>query len=314
MSDTTTTAPVPATRTPSAGTGPPRPRRRGSGVWPLVFAGPLVTGVVVFYFWPILQNAGFSFTDFGVFGGATFAGLDNYARLLADPLLYRSLLNTLLYTALSLLAIPLAVYLASLLNRPGLRFAALYRVLFLMPYVAMPTAIGVVWRAILGGDFGILNGALRVVGIDGPYWLSDPSVVIVAVAIVGVWSILGFAMIVVSAALRTIPVEIYEAAELDGASRWRQLVSITVPQIVPTIAFLGVIVVITGFQLFDLLFVLVGPDSPVILPNMSLVFFFYQSGFVYDDRGYAAAIAMLIFVVIGVLTYLQLALQRRWNR
>lgn len=290
-----------------------RSRLRRDGPWPLVFAGPLVAGATVFYFWPIVQTFGFSFTDFGVFGGATFAGLENYTRLLTDPLLYRSLFNTLWFTAMSLLGIPVAVYLASLLNRPGLRFAGLYRVLYVLPYIAMPTAVAVIWRAIFGGDSGILNHALAAVGIDGPYWLSDPSVVLIAVAMVGVWSSLGFAMIVVSAALRTLPADCYEAAELDGASRWRQFVSITVPLLAPTIGFLVVITIITGFQLFDLLFALLGPKSPVLPSTMSLVYFFYQQGFVNNEPGYAAAIAMVIFLVIGALTFLQLRIQRRWT-
>lgn len=288
-----------------------RPLRR-DGLWPLVFAGPLVLGITVFYFWPIVQTFGFSFTDFGSFGGSTFAGWDNYVRLVTDPLLYRSLFNTLLFTALSLLGVPIAVYLANLLNRPGLRFAGLYRVLYVLPYIVMPTAIAVIWRAIFGGDNGILNHGLGLLGIDGPYWLSDPGVALYGVAIVAVWSSIGFGMIVISAALKTIPAECYEAAELDGASRWRQFVSITVPLIVPTIGFLSVITIITSFQLFDLLFALLGPTNPALPANMSLVYFFYQQGFVDNERGYAAAIAMVIFLVIGLLTFAQLRLQRRW--
>jgi len=288
-----------------------RPLRR-DGAWPLLFAGPLVAGIAVFYLWPVVQTAWFSLTTSEVFGGATFSGLDNYRQLFTDPLLYRSLANTLVYTGVVLLGIPIAVYLASLLNLPGLRFASFYRVLYFLPYVAMPTAVAMVWRVIYNGDFGLLNYVLGLVGIDGPYWISTPGAAILAVSVVGLWSSLGFSMIVVAAGLKNIPPEYYEAAELDGASRFRQFRSITVPLLSPSIFFLLVVTVIASFQLFDLLYAILGNANPALTQSMSLVYFFYQAGFVSNDKGYAAAIAMVIFAIIGVTTAVQFRLQRRW--
>ncbi len=266
----------------------------------------------MFYLWPIAQTAWYSLTESGVFGGSTFAGIANYVELFADPVLYRSLLNTLLYTGIVVLGIPIAVVLASLLNQPGLRFASLYRVLYFLPYVAMPTAVAMVWRIIYNGDFGILNYGLRLVGIDGPYWISTPGAAIVAVAVVGLWSSLGFSLIVLAAGLKSIPPELYEAAQLDGASRWRQFRSITVPLLSPSIFFLLIVTVIASFQLFDLLYAILGTANPALPRSMSLVYFFYREGFVNNDKGYAAAIAMVIFLIIGLVTFLQFRLQRRW--
>ncbi|WP_150307548.1 carbohydrate ABC transporter permease [Planctomonas psychrotolerans] len=287
-------------------------RIAGDGIWPWLFIAPLVTGISVFYFWPVLQTAFYSLTDWGVFGGWTFAGVDNYVALFADPSLYLSIGNTLLYTAIVLLGIPIAVYLASLLNLPGLRFASLYRVLFFLPYVAMPTAVAMVWRVIYNGDFGLLNHALALVGIDGPYWISTPGAATVAVAIVGLWSSLGFSLIVLAAGLKNIPPEMYEAAELDGASRWRQFRSITVPLLTPSIFFVTIVTVISSFQVFDLLYAILGSSNPVLPKSMSLVYFFYREGFVTNDKGYAAAIAMVIFLIIGIVTAVQFRLQKRW--
>lgn len=295
--------------------GPGRGRRkplRRDGVWPWLFVAPLVAGITAFYLWPIVQTAWYSLTEWGVFGGSTFTGLENYRTLLTDPTLYRSLGNTLLYTAIVLLGIPIAVYLASLLNLPGLRFASVYRVLYFLPYVAMPTAVAMVWRIIYNGDFGILNYVLGLVGIDGPYWISTPGAAIVAVAVVGLWSSLGFSMIVLAAGLKNIPPELYEAAQLDGATRWRQFRSITVPLLAPSIFFLLVVTVIASFQLFDLLYAILGTANPALPKSMSLVYFFYQEGFVNNDKGYSAAIAMVIFVIIGLATLGQFRLQRRW--
>jgi multiple sugar transport system permease protein len=301
----------------SASPAAPKRRRGGAaarndGFWPWLFVFPLLFGVGLFYIWPILQTAFYSFTTSGVFGGFTWSGIANYQQLLADPLLWQSLGNTLIYTGIVLLGIPIAVWLASLINTPGLRFAAFYRVLFFLPYVAMPTAIALVWRIIFNGDFGILNHFLSIFGIKGPFWISTPGFALVAVSIVGLWSSLGFSMIILSAGLKNIPPELYEAAELDGASRTRQFRSVTVPLLTPSIFFVLVITIISSFQLFDLLYALLGPRNPILPQTMSLVFYFYSQGFVSNDKGYAAAIAIFIFVLIGLVTIWQFRLQRRW--
>jgi len=306
---TTRIRPVPA-KAPRLNRGGAAARR--DGFWPWLFVLPLLGGIGLFYLWPIIQTAYFSFTEWGVFGGNTWSGLDNYVRLFADPQLYSALGNTLLYTAVVLLGIPIAVYLASLLNTPGLRFASFYRVLFFLPYVAMPTAVAMVWRIIFNGDFGILNYVLSLVGIDGPYWTSTPGFAMLAVAIVGLWSSLGFSMIILAAGLKNIPPELYEAAELDGATPWRRFVSVTVPLLTPSIFFVLIITTISSFQLFDLLYALLGSSNPVLPKSMSLVYFFYSQGFVSNDKGYAAAIAMVIFLIIGVVTLLQFRFQKRW--
>lgn len=305
---------VPAARSGGGDARPRRPRTSRDGVWALLFIGPLLSGVAMFYLWPIVQTAGFSFTSFGVFGGISFAGLENYARLFAEPDFYLSLGNTLVYTAIVLLGVPIAVILASLLNLPGLRLAAMYRVLFFLPYVAMPTAIAFVWRIIFNGDFGLVNHALSLIGIRGPYWVSTPGFAIVAVAVVGLWSSLGFAMIVLAAGLKTIPPELYEAAALDGADAGRQFRSITVPLLTPSIFFVTIVTVISSFQLFDLLYAILGTTATnsTLPQSMSLVYYFYQAGFVDNEKGYAAAVAMVIFAIIGVVTFLQFRVQRRW--
>jgi len=162
-------------------------RRSPDGRWPWLFVLPTFFGVLVFYFWPLLKTVYDSFTDTGPFGGSTWVGTANYSELIADTEVYRAIVNTVVYTAIVLLGIPLAVLFASLLNRPGLRFAMVYRTLFFLPYVAMPTAISLVWRIIYNGEYGILNQALGVLGIDGPRWISTEWFALVAVALLGLW-------------------------------------------------------------------------------------------------------------------------------
>lgn len=299
---------APATR-PAA----PRKRRtdRKEWLWAALFVAPLLFGVLVFYIWPIIRNAYFSFTTWGVFGGATWSGLANYQAMLADPSFWRSILNTLIYIGFLLIGIPLAVIFASLINRPGLRFAALYRTAFFLPYVAMPAAVSMVWRIIFNGDFGVINYALSLIGIKGPNWLSTEWVALIAVGLVGMWISLGFNLIVLSAGMKGIPPEMYEASSLDGASRLRQFFSITVPLLSPSIFFVSVMTVITGFQLFDLLYALMGTQNPALNQTQSMVYLFFahqQTG----DNGYAAAVGMAILVLVGVFTIIQFRMQKKW--
>lgn len=318
MTSTTTARPA---ATSAAGRGPradkPASRRRrggplSSGWWPLLFIGPFFAGVVVFNLFPILQTAYFSFTEWGPFGGATFTGFDNWIKLFSDPELAAAFLNTGIYIGIILLAVPLAVWIAALLSRPGLRGTMTYRTMFFVPYLAMPVAVALVWRLMFNGDFGIINAALGAVGIDGPRWLTTPGLAIVAVSIVGAWMALGFNIIILSAGLRAIPPELYEAAALDGASQRTQFWRITVPLLTPSIFFVTVMNVIGGFQLFDLLYAILGAQNPVIEQTKSIVFLFYTASFVDNDRGYGAVIALVILVVVALVTLLQFKLQRRW--
>ncbi|SIN92790.1 carbohydrate ABC transporter permease [Agromyces cerinus] len=300
---------------PAAASAPPagRGRRRGRSDlgWALVFVLPLFAGIALFYLWPIVRNLWFSFTEWGPFGDSEWVGLDNYIELAGDATMGRAILNTLGYTAMLLCGVPLAIYFASLLNRPGLRFANLFRTAFFLPYVAMPAAISMVWRIIYNGDFGILNYALSLIGIDGPSWLSTEGVALVAVALVGIWISLGFNLIILSAGMKGIPVELYEAASLDGATRWKQFTTITVPLLTPSIFFVSVMTVIAGFQVFDLLYALMGTQNPAIDKTQSVVYYFFTN-IKTGDNGYAAAIGVVILLLVGIFTLLQFRLQKKW--
>jgi multiple sugar transport system permease protein len=287
-----------------------QPRYTGLG-WAAIFVSPLILGVALFYWWPIVRNAWFSFTEWGPFGDSRWVGFDNYATLLGDPMMGRAIVNTLSYTGILLCGIPLALYIASLLNRPGLRLAGLFRTAFFLPYVAMPAAIAMVWRIIFNGDFGILNYGLSLLGITGPNWLSTEGFALLAVALVGVWISVGFNLIILSAGMKGIPQELYEAASLDGASQWRQFTSVTVPLLTPSIFFVSVMTVINGFQVFDLLYALMGTTNPAIDKTQSVVYYFFTNVKT-GNNGYAAAIGVVILLLVAVFTVLQFRLQKKW--
>ncbi|MFE3738866.1 carbohydrate ABC transporter permease [Streptomyces sp. NPDC059134] len=309
--------PSPARRPDSPGRRRARRDRTVEALWGYAFIAPAGLGLAVFYLWPVVQTGYFSFTKWGAFGGHTWYGLGNYQRLLTDPEFGQALLNTVLYTVLGLVAIPLAVVFAALLNREGLRGTGIYRTLFFLPVVTMPVAIAMVWRWLYNGDYGLINHVLSLVGIDGPNWVADPDTALFALVVVGAWSSLGYNLIIFLAGMQAIPKEYYDAAAIDGAGPVRQFFRITVPLISPTAFFVSVISVIGSLQLFDLVYVLVGSGqtaraNPAFPRLETVVQLFYDRAFVTNDRGYAAAIVMALLLLIIALTALQFRLQKRW--
>ena len=292
-------------------------RRRGrgpatSGWWALFFLAPMGLGLGVFYIWPVIQTLYYSFTSWGPFGGHTFTGLANYRALLHDPALGSAFVNTLWYCLLGLLGIPVSLILAQVLGRRGRRGVSVYRTLMFLPVITMPAAVAIVWRWLYNGDYGLIDELLRKVGIKGPYWISDPHTVLVAVAIVGIWSTVGYNMVVLMAGIQGIPRTYYEAAELDGAGPVRQFFSVTLPLLTPSIFFVTVYSVIGSLQTFDLVYVLIGPQNPALPRAQSVIYLFYQDSFIDNNRGYGAAMAFALMLVIIAVTGLQFRLQKRW--
>lgn len=290
-------------------------RRRSPGAspwWALVFIGPTALGITVFYLWPTVRTLIISFTKSGPFGGSEWVGIENYARLFQDPELIGALRNTAIYTVIALIGIPIAVGIAALLNTTGLKGRSAYRTLYFIPVVTMPAAIALVWRMIYNGDYGVLNAAVGAVGIDGRSWLTDPSTALVAIAVVGIWAGLGTNIVIFLAGLQGIPDTIMEAADLDGAGPVRKFFSITIPLLSPSIFFVSVISVIGALQVFDLIYMMLGRSNPAMPNTRTVVYLFYEAGFLDNDRGYAAAVAFLLLVIILLLTVVQFRLQKKW--
>lgn len=272
----------------------------------------MVLGLGLFYLWPVVRTAYFSFTKWGAFGGSTWIGLGNYRSLFHDHEVLQALRNTAIYTLIVLLAVPIAMVVAAMLNQRGLRGVSVYRVFYFLPVVTIPAAVAIVWRLLYNGDYGIINYLLSLVGIKGPYWLSSPTFALVAISIVGIWMVLGQQIIIFLAGLQAIPQELHEAAAIDGAGPARRFMSVTVPLLTPSIFFVTVLSVIGTFQMFDLMYVMIDPNNPAIAQTRTIVYLFYERGFIDNDRGYAAAIAFLLFGIIMLLTLVQFRLQKRW--
>ncbi|WP_431277965.1 carbohydrate ABC transporter permease [Leifsonia poae] len=296
------------------GTPPPAAVRRRQRIdwWAYAMIAPALIGLAALYLWPFVSTFVKSFMNVPVFGAGKFNGIDNYTKLLSDEDFWRALGNSALYTVLVLIGIPIAIVLAALIEQVA-KGRTLYRVLLFLPVVTLPVAVGMVWRFILNGDFGVLNYLLSLVGIPGEYWVADARFTIYAFAVVGIWMGLGINLIILGAGLQSIPVDLYEASSLDGAGRVRQFFSITLPLLSPSVFFVTVLTTISALQMFDLVFVMLGSINNTALDgSKTIVYLFYEAAFVQFKQGYGAAIAIVLLIIIMIATAVQFRLQKRW--
>lgn len=200
---------------------------------------------------------------------------------------------------------------AVLLNQK-IKGKSIYRVIYFLPMVAAPAAVAMVWKWLFNSEFGLINYLLSLIGIQGPQWVSDPNFALIAIAIVGIWSAVGYNMILLLAGLQEIPKDYYEAANVDGAGPIRTFFKITLPLLSPTMFFVVVTSVIGSLQVFDTIFMMIDKTNVAIEGTQSLVYLFYKYSFVVNDQGYGSAIVMLLLAIIMVITFIQLKVQKKW--
>ncbi|RIQ20283.1 carbohydrate ABC transporter permease [Jiangella rhizosphaerae] len=290
-----------------------RPNRYPDNAWAAILLAVPFGGLVIFYLWPLLRTVLLSFSEGTAFTGYTITGLGNWQRLFENgDDVWRALVNTLVYAAIVLLGVPIAMVIAALLHQRGLRGRSFYRTLYFVPVVTMPVAVAMVWRYIYNGDFGLLNEVLDAVGGPTRAWVADPDTALYAVAVVGIWMALGTNLIILAAGLEAVPQTLEEAAMLDGAGPVRRFLSVTVPLLTPSIFLVSVLSVIGSLQMFDLLFIMLGRTNPALADSKTIVYLFYEEAFVRNDRPLGAVIALVTLVVTLAVTAVQFRLQRRW--
>jgi multiple sugar transport system permease protein len=287
-------------------------REKKEWVAAYIFIAPLVIGIFVFYIYPFIQNFWFSFNDVNRFNISTFTGLDNYKTLIKDKELYRTLGNTIKYVIITVpVGICLSILIATLLNAK-IRGTSIYRTIYFLPSVTMSVAIALVWKWMYNGEFGILNNILNVFGIEGQNWLSNPKTALYMVMIVGIWMSVGYNMIILLAGMQGISKSYYEAAAIDGAGPVKQFFKITIPMLTPTIFFVMITSIIGGFQVFDTIYMMIAKTSLAYESTQTLVMMFYRYAFDYGQKGYAAAISIVIFAIIMLITIFQFVMQKKW--
>lgn len=291
-----------------------RPKARsGAGLSkavPYLFVSPNLIGVAVFLIFPLIFSLYLSFTHWDLLTTPTFAGIGNYTQLLHDSMFWIALRNTAIYTALTVIPILLLAMFSALMLNLRLRGIAIFRTLLFLPLVASTIGMSVIWQWIFNTDNGLLNWLLSEIGIAPIGWLTDPHWALTSLVIVGIWKGVPFATIVLLAAIQGVPEALHEAAEIDGAGSVRRFFSVTMPLIRPTLAFVLVISIIQSFQVFDQAYVLTGGSGGPGTSTYVLGIMLFQNAFRFYEMGYAAAIQWTVFVVLLVLTYLQLRISR----
>ena len=271
---------------------------------------PWMVGFAIFFAFPILATFYFSLTQWTLVDAPVWIGLDNYVRMFTrDPLFVSSLKATTLFVALSLpLKLVLGLMLALLLNLkiPGMN---VFRTVFFIPAVISGVAVSLMWIWFLNPDTGVVNTLLHYIGVQGPYWFWDLNWALPSVAIMSIWKV-GGAAIIYLAGLQNIPAHLYEAAEIDGAGKWRRFWRITLPLLTPTLFFQLIIELIDAFKIFTEAFVITkgGP----LKATYFFLYYFYEEAFRNFNMGYASALALFLLVVIMGCTVFVYRTSDRW--
>jgi multiple sugar transport system permease protein len=290
--------------------GKVRTSRSGDRIAGWAFVAPFLFFFVVFLIWPMLHGLYLSFTDTSLTGaGGNLIGFANYAEVFTDGDVWRSLGNTAYFTLLStvpLVAIALAM---AVLVEQGLPGQWLWRLSFFMPFLLASTVISQIWIWIFNPQLGIANAFLGIFGVEPLAWLQDPSTAMVGVVIATVWWTIGFNFLLYLAALQNIPSQQYEAASIDGAGRFRQFWSITLPQLLPTTILIVMLQVLASLKLFDQVYQMTGGGPGGA--TRSILQYVYEVGFTGYRFGYSAAISYVFFALIIVVSVIQFRITQR---
>jgi multiple sugar transport system permease protein len=292
--------------------GAPSPADVGRAAW--WFLAPALILIFVFFFLPVLASLVLSVTDFDIYSIANpsttrFVGLANYSKLLKTPEFWQALRNTFYFALVGgPLTIAVALGAALLLNARLVRFKSLFRTIYFTPFVTTLVAVAIVWRYLYHTRYGLLNYMLGHIGIAPIDWLGNPKWAMPAIILLAVWKQFGYNMLIFIAGLQSIPQDLYDAAEIDGAGPVRRFLSVTLPLLGPTMLFVSVITMIGYFQLFSEPYVMTAGGP--LRATTSVVLMMYEEGFRWWRMGYAASIAFVLFIVILIATLVQFRLQR----
>lgn len=268
----------------------------------LAFISPWIVGFLFFIVYPVGSSIYYSFCDYDVLTRPVWVGLLNYRDMFTDEVFWKALWNTLYFAAISLpLGLVIALLIAVLLNQ-NVKFRPVFRTIYFLPSLVPAVASAMIWLWILNGRYGLLNYGLSKLGIPGPNWLTDERWTKPAIILMSLWGV-GGSMVIYLAALQDVPRELYESAEIDGASAWTKFRHITIPMISPVIYFNLIMGIIGSLQVFAQPYIMFGGGGT----NRSALFYavyLYQNAFDYNQMGYACAMAWFLFLIILFLTWL----------
>lgn len=273
---------------------------------------PVVAGLSVFYIYPIFKVIIDSFYEVGSFNKRSFVGLDNYLTMFNDPKMWSSLFNTFSYVIVIVPGtIIISLILAALLNTK-IKGRGFFRVVYFIPAITMGAAVAMIWKWMYNSDHGIINAILNALGFDSVNFLTNPNTALLSICLVSIWINVGYNMIILLAGIQGISKTYYEAASIDGASPVKQFFGITLPLVTPTLFFVLITNLIGTFQTFDTIYMMIKESGIAMEATQSMVMYFFRNAFSYSKKGYASALAVFLFLIIMLVTLIQMKLQKKW--
>lgn len=276
--------------------------------WGYLMIAPTIIGLLVLNVYPFIQTIYLSFTNAKAFGMYKFVGLSNYIKMFTSEEFLRATWNTVLFC---ILTVPLGVFLAliiAILLNAKIKGKVIFRAIFFLPMVVAPAAVAMVWKWMFNSEYGIIN---TVFGLDVD-WITNPNIVIITVAIVAIWSALGYDAVLLLSGIQNVSKSYYEAASLDGCNKLQQFWYITMPMVSPTLFVVLIMRLMASLKVYDLLYMMVGEGNPALSKAQSLIYLFYRESFISGNRGYASAIVIWTVLLIGIITLLQFIGQKKW--
>ena len=274
-------------------------REKNVMMWGWLFITPTMLGLIILNFYPIFNTVWQSLCKTGDFGrGNTFVGFANYAAVLSASETWQSLWDTIKYALIEVpFGVCIALVLAVFLNKklPG---TSVYRTIFFLPMVCAPAAVAMVWKWLYNQQFGLLNNIFHI----NVAWITNPSIAWISIGVIGVWSIIGYNMVLFISGLQEIPHDYYEAAEIDGATGIKQFFHITIPLLSPTTFFIVQTRLIGALTVFDLIYMVIDRTNVALPKVQSVVSLFYRYAFDNGNKGYGATLVMVLLVFIMIIT------------
>lgn len=309
----TTSAQAPSrSAAPVTAARPGRTARSGDRIAGWAFVAPFLVFFLMFLIWPMIHGVYLSFTDISLTGaGGNIIGFDNYAEAFADGDVWRSLGNTAWFTLLSTIPLVVIALVMAVLVEQGLPGQWLWRLSFFMPFLLASTVVSQIWIWIFNPQLGIANAFIGFFGAEPIAWLQNPETAMWGVVIATVWWTIGFNFLLYLAAIQNIPAAQYEAAAIDGAGRFRQFWSITVPQLLPTTVLIVLLQVLASLKLFDQVYQMTGGGPGGA--TRSILQYVYEVGFTAFRFGYSAAISYVLFAIIIIVSLVLFPVTRRRN-
>lgn len=272
------------------------------------FVLPMFIGFCIFCFIPIIASLGISFTDWNLLQPPKFVGIKNYTAMFKDESFRQCLGNTFFFVITMVPSILITSLLIAIILNKGLKGKAFFRAAFYIPCITSTVAISLVWLWIYSPQSGLLNSILSLFGKGNVDWLGNPSTAKPSITIMRLWQASGYYMLMFLTGLQTIPDQLYEVAEIDGASKWEKLRYITIPLLSPTTFLVMILLIIESFNIFESIYVMT-EGGPAGATN-TIMYYIYHNGFTLYKMGYASAIAWFLFAILIILTLIQFKVRK----